>query len=197
MSSEPGPVAAKRAVRERVLAARRRRPPAEIAAAAAAIAAALVEHLAGVRTLTAYVPEEIEPGHGQLPDALDVLGARVLLPVVPAEDRELSWAVSSGQLAPGRFGLLEPAGPRLRPEALAAAEVVVVPALAVSRDGVRLGRGGGYYDRALRHARPGTTVVAVVFDDELLDQLPAEPHDLRVTAVVTPSGGWQDLARDG
>ena len=67
----------------------------------------------------------------------------------------------------------------------------VVPALAVSRDGVRLGRGGGYYDRALAHARPGAVLVAVVFDDELLDEVPAEAHDHRVTAVVTPSGGWE------
>ena len=55
------------------------------------------------------------------------------------------------------------------------------------------GRGGGYYDRALAHARAGATVVALVFDDEFVDDLPAEPHDRRVDAVVTPSGGWQTL----
>jgi 5-formyltetrahydrofolate cyclo-ligase len=197
MHPEPGPDAAKRAVRGRVLGARRERTPADRAAAAAAITAALVGHLAGVRTLAAYVPEEIEPGAGRLPGALDELGGRVLLPVVPARGRELSWAVSSGQLTTGRFGLLEPVGPRLGPDALGAAEVVVVPALAVASDGVRLGRGGGYYDRALVHARPGATLVAVVFDDEFVDELPAEPHDHRMTAVVTPSGGWQDLPARG
>jgi 5-formyltetrahydrofolate cyclo-ligase len=101
--------------------------------------------------------------------------------------------VDTGRLAPGRFGLLEPVGPRLGPTAVGTAEVVVVPAVAVARDGTRLGRGGGYYDRALRHARPGAVLVAAVFDDELVDALPTEPHDHRVTAVVTPSGGWQDL----
>ncbi len=75
----------------------------------------------------------------------------------------------------------------------ASSAVVAVPAVAVARNGVRLGRGGGYYDRALAHARAGATVVALVFDDELVDDLPAEPHDRRVTAVVTPSGGWQAL----
>jgi 5-formyltetrahydrofolate cyclo-ligase len=74
-----------------------------------------------------------------------------------------------------------------------AATAVVVPAVAVDRSGVRLGRGGGYYDRALLHARPGALLVAVVYDDELLDELPAEPHDHRVGVVVTPSGGWQAL----
>jgi 5-formyltetrahydrofolate cyclo-ligase len=117
----------------------------------------------------------------------------VLLPVVPGEGHELGWAVDTGRLAPGRFGLLEPVGPRLGPTAIGTADVIVVPALAVARDGVRLGRGGGYYDRALRHVRPGAALVAAVFDDELVGSLPAEPHDRLVTAVVTPSGGWQDL----
>jgi 5-formyltetrahydrofolate cyclo-ligase len=101
--------------------------------------------------------------------------------------------VDTGRLAPGPFGVLEPVGPRLGPTAIGTADVVILPALAVARDGVRLGRGGGYYDRALRHARAGAVLVAVVFDDELVDELPAEPHDRRVEAVVTPSGGWQAL----
>jgi 5-formyltetrahydrofolate cyclo-ligase len=117
----------------------------------------------------------------------------VLLPVVPASGHALSWAVHTGPLVPGRFGLLEPTGPRLDPTAIGSADVVVVPALAVARDGARLGRGGGFYDRALALARPDAVLVALVFDDELLDALPVEPHDRRVTAVVTPSGGWQAL----
>lgn len=193
VTAVPDLVAAKAALRERLLATRRARPAAERAAAAAGVASALLRGLAGVRTFAAYVPEETEPGHGRLPASFTRLGARVLLPVVPPEGRDLGWAVDTGRLAPGRFGLLEPVGPRLGATAVGTADVVVVPALAVSRDGVRLGRGGGFYDRALAHARPGAELVAVVFDDELLDELPAEPHDHRVTAVVTPSGGWQAL----
>jgi 5-formyltetrahydrofolate cyclo-ligase len=183
----------KEAVRSRVLARRAARLPAERAAAAAAVATALLEGLAGVRTFAAFVPDPDEPGHGRVPAVFTRLGARVLLPVVPPQGRELTWAVDTGRLAPGRFGLLEPVGPRLGPTAIGTAEVVVVPAVAVARDGARLGRGGGYYDRALRHARPGAVLVAVVFDDELVDALPAEPHDHRVGAVVTPSGGWRTL----
>jgi 5-formyltetrahydrofolate cyclo-ligase len=115
-------------------------------------------------------------------------GARTFAAFVPDETEP-----GHGRLARGRFGLLEPVGPRLGPTAIGAADVVVVPALAVDRSGVRLGRGGGYYDRALRYVRPGATLVAAVFDDELFDALPAEPHDHLVTAVVTPSGGWQAL----
>ena len=191
MAPGDDPVAAKAALRAPLLAARRARPAAERAAAAAAVTAALEAGLIGAATVAGHVPGDVEPGHGRLREALGAGGARVLLPVVPAQGRELDWAVDAGGLAPGRYGLLEPAGPRLGPAALGTADVVVVPALAVSRDGVRLGRGGGWYDRALRHARADAVLVAVVFDDELLDALPAEPHDHRVTAVVTPSGGWE------
>jgi 5-formyltetrahydrofolate cyclo-ligase len=193
MTTGPEAGAAKSAVRTRLLAERRSRPAAERAAAAVATSAALLQGLAGAGTVAAYVPDEFEPGHGRIPAAFTELGTRVLLPVVPSEGHELRWAVDTGRLAPGRFGLLEPVGPRLGPAALGTADIVVLPALAVSRDGVRLGRGGGYYDRALRHVRPDAVLVAVVFDDELVDDLPAEPHDRRVTAVVTPSGGWQAL----
>jgi 5-formyltetrahydrofolate cyclo-ligase len=187
--------AAKSALRARHLARRRARPQPERDAAAAAVVTALLRGLARTRAVAAYVPDPEEPGHGRLPAAFTQLGARVLLPVVPAQGAELGWAVDTGRLAPGRFGLLEPVGPRLGPTAVGTADVVVVPALAVSRDGVRLGRGGGFYDRALRHARPDAELVAVVFDDELLDELPVEPHDQRVTAVVTPSGGWEPLPK--
>ena len=193
MTSQPDVGAAKSALRERHRARRHDRPTAERDTAAAALTAALLRGLAGTRTFAAYVPDRDEPGHGRLPAAFTQLGARVLLPVVPMEGAELTWAVDTGRLTPGRFGLLEPLGPRLGPTALGTADVVVVPALAVARDGVRLGRGGGYYDRALEYARSGAVLVALVFDDELVDELPSEPHDRRVTAVVTPSGGWQAL----
>jgi 5-formyltetrahydrofolate cyclo-ligase len=193
MPPPPDAGVAKSVLRERHLARRRARTVAERESAAAALTTALLRGLAGARAFAAYVPDEEEPGHGRIPAAFTQLGARVLLPVVPPDGRELAWAVDTGRLAPGRFGLLEPLGPRLGPTAVGTAEVVVVPALAIARDGVRLGRGGGYYDRALRHARPDAVVVALVFDDELLDELPAEPHDRRVGVVVTPSGGWQAL----
>jgi 5-formyltetrahydrofolate cyclo-ligase len=190
-SSEVG--GTKSALRERLLTRRRERAPEERAAAAAAVTTALLRGLARARTVAAFVPEETEPGHGRLPAAYTQLGIRILLPVVPQDTGELRWAVDTGRLAPGRYGLLEPVGPRLGPTAIGAADVVVVPALAVGRDGLRLGRGGGYYDRALRHARPDAALVALVFDEEFLEEVPAEPHDRRVTAVVTPSGGWADL----
>jgi 5-formyltetrahydrofolate cyclo-ligase len=63
----------------------------------------------------------------------------------------------------------------------------------VDRRGVRLGRGGGYYDRALAHAASHALVTAVLYDGELLDTLPAQPHDRPVGAVLTPHGGFRTL----
>lgn len=195
---DPGePAVAKDELREGLLFRRRSRGTAQRAAAADAVAAALIEGLRGVGTLAAFVPDPTEPGAGRLPDAYTELGARVLLPVIHSGGRILDWAVYTGELERGRFGLYQPVGPRLGPTAIEAADAVVVPALAVDRFGIRLGRGGGYYDRALVHARPDAVLVTVVFDDERVHELPREDHDRQVRAVVTPSGGWQDLAPHG
>lgn len=191
---DPGELAAvKDQLREGFLINRQARSTAERVAAADAVAAHLLEGLRGVRTLAAFVPDHSEPGSGRLPDAYAELGADVLLPVIPPEGRILDWAHYTGELEHGRFGLSQPVGPRLGPTAIAAADAVVVPALAVDRFGVRLGRGGGYYDRALVHAHAEAVLVTVVFDDERVPELPREVHDRPVTAVVTPSGGWQEL----
>jgi 5-formyltetrahydrofolate cyclo-ligase len=190
MADSPELVIEKATLRTVLLARRAARSPEERAAAARLLAAALASRLADAAVVAAYVPTAEEPGHDRLPGALP---GRVLLPVVPARGRELSWAEYDGRLVAGRFGLQEPTGERLPATALARADVVVVPALAVATDGTRLGRGGGYYDRALAHARADAVLVAAVFDDELLEALPAGAHDRRVTAVVTPSGGWRQL----
>jgi 5-formyltetrahydrofolate cyclo-ligase len=183
-------VTQKATLRTSLQAGRAARPARQRVEAAVALADALAGALSGTAVVAGHVPTGEEPGHGRL---LGALPGRVLLPVVPARGRELSWAQYAGRLTPGRFGLQEPPGPRLPATALAEADVVVVPALAVAVDGTRLGRGGGYYDRALAHARPGAVLVAVVFDEELLPALPTGPHDRRVTAVVTPLAGWRQL----
>jgi 5-formyltetrahydrofolate cyclo-ligase len=197
VTSDPAASAAKAELRAQFLDRRRARPVPERTAAAAAVTRGLLRGLAGVRTFAAYLPEDDEPGYGRLPAAFTQLGARVLLPVTPTDGRELAWAVDTGRLAPGRHGLLEPLGPRLGATAVGTADVIVVPAVAVARNGIRLGRGGGYYDRALQHARPDAVVVALVFDDEFVDELPTEPHDRPVAVVVTPSRGWQTLPAIG
>lgn len=151
--------------------------------ARAEAAAALIRVVSGLDlgVVAAYVPVGSEPGSMELVDAL---GPRVLLPVTPPEPGPLDWAWS-GSLAPGPFGLLEPTGPRLGSDALASVDTVLLPALGVSRAGVRLGRGAGYYDRSLV---AGPRLIAVVYDHELVDFLPSETTDVPVDAALTPSG---------
>lgn len=183
--------AQKTALRDRLLTVRRRHPLAEAHADAVAIA----EHLlatAEVRraaTVAAYVSLANEPGTGPLLERLRELGRRVIVPVL-LPDNDLDWAVHRGplDLVPAPRGLLEPAGPRLGPEAVATADVVLCPGVAVDRAGYRLGRGGGSYDRALARVPAGTFVCTLLYDDELLEEVPVAAHDRPVTAVATPSG---------
>lgn len=141
-----------------------------------------------------YLPVGSEPGSPALVDALAGQGRRVLLPVVTGA-APLDWAAYAGpeSLVPGPYGLLEPCGPLLGAAAIGLAGLVLVPALAVDRVGTRLGRGGGHYDRSLPLATAGTPLVAVVRDVELVDFLPAEPHDVRMTAALSPIGGMRPL----
>jgi 5-formyltetrahydrofolate cyclo-ligase len=175
----------KSAVRAELLSARRSR--ADLATADARVRAVLARLAAGLGTVAGYVPLPNEPGGPLLPDVLASACRHLLLPVV-RPDRDLDWAGYDGSLAPAALGLSEPPGPRLGPAAIAAAELVVVPAVAVDRSGVRLGRGGGSYDRALARVGPGTLLVAALYPGELVDRLPYEPHDIRVAAVATPDG---------
>ena len=114
-----------------------------------------------------------------------------LLPVLQP-DGSLDWAINTGEYVENHLGLREPVGPRLGEEAIADCDLVLVPALLVDRQGYRLGRGGGSYDRALRAAR-GLTV-ALLHDGELVDELPHEDHDVPVAAVATLSLGVVRLA---
>jgi 5-formyltetrahydrofolate cyclo-ligase len=182
---------AKIAVRDQLGTARGRRSLAEVGEAARAIAGHLLAsvEIRRAATVTAYVSVNGEPGTGPLLDGLRAAGKRVLLPVVlPGMD--LDWAVYRGpeDLAPARYGLLEPVGERLGVDAIATADAVLVPALAVSPTGVRLGKGGGCYDRALGRVPVGTFTCALLYDEEVGLDVPVEPHDRPVGHVATPSG---------
>ncbi len=160
----------KTAARRAALAARARLPVADRARddlRRDAVLAALLARarLAGGR-VAAYTAFGTEPATARL------LTPATLLPVL-LPDRDLDWVLHGG-------------GPPVGVDAVAGCAVVLVPALAVDRSGVRLGRGGGSYDRALRRARG--LVVALLHEGELVEALPAEPHDVPVHAVALPSG---------
>ncbi|WP_317447877.1 5-formyltetrahydrofolate cyclo-ligase [Streptomyces collinus] len=152
--------------------------------------------LAGARTVAAYVSVGSEPGTAALLDALRARGVRVLLPAL-LPDNDLDWGeyAGPGSLARvrhgGKMALFEPSGERLGPDAVTAADVVLLPGLAVDARGMRLGRGGGSYDRVLarlERAGAGPSLVVLLYDTEVVARVPAEPHDRPVHSVVTPSG---------
>jgi 5-formyltetrahydrofolate cyclo-ligase len=183
--------ARKIALRDQLSTTRGRRSLLEVSEGARALAEHLLAspELHRAATVAAYVSIGTEPGTGPLLDGLVERGRRVILPVV-LPDLDLDWAVYTGpeQLERARRGLLEPVGPRLGTDAVATADVVLTPGLAVDRAGMRLGQGGGCYDRALGRVPVGTFVCTLLYDGELLDEIPSAPHDRPVTAVVTPSG---------
>ncbi|MGW4286179.1 5-formyltetrahydrofolate cyclo-ligase [Streptomyces sp. NPDC004673] len=188
----------KRNLRRELLSLRRALTPEERTEAGAALAvrALRLPELATARTVAAYVSMGTEPGTAELLEALRRRGTRVLLPVLLPDD-DLDWGAYTGpgSLAAvrhgGRMELAEPTGTRLGPDAVAAADVVLLPGLAVDGRGMRLGRGGGSYDRVLARleragARPA--LVVLLYDTEVVARVPAEAHDHPVHAVVTPTG---------
>ncbi len=182
--------AEKARLRRRLLAGRRARAdrdPDWLATAGRRLADVADELAIGAgAVIAAYASVGTEPGTGALLDRLDHRGVRVLLPVLAPGDN-LVWAWYDGRLQPSDRGLLEPVGHRLGPSALAAAQLVLVPALAVDLAGRRLGRGAGYYDRVLAALPAGRRVVAVVYDDEVLPSVPTEAHDQPVGSARTPT----------
>ncbi|MFB7220556.1 5-formyltetrahydrofolate cyclo-ligase [Streptomyces sp. NPDC056227] len=164
----------------------------ENAAAVLSRGAVGLTELAEARTVAAYVSVGSEPGTRALLDALRARGVRVLLPVL-LPDNDLDWAPyeGAGRLLPAGRGLLEPDGPRLGPDAVLDADAVLLPGLAVDGRGMRLGRGGGSYDRVLaRLAAAGAhpSLIVLLYDNEVVATVPVEPHDHPVDAVVTPAG---------
>ena len=187
---------AKLALRDQLVAARRRIPLPALGEGARQIASHLLasDDVRRAATVAAYVSVGREPGTSDLLDALVAAGKRVIVPVV-LPDLDLDWATYDGpdSLATARLGLLEPVTPRLGVDAVGTADVVLVPGMAVSPSGDRLGKGGGCYDRALARVPVGTPVVVLLHDGEVGLDVPVEPHDRRVTAAVTPTGGLLPL----
>lgn len=174
----------KQDLREEFLQRRRAMAPARIEAARERVRVAVLRQCtaAGWTSVAAYLPLRTEPGSPELLDALVERGVRVIVPAT-LPDRDLDWVQLPGD-AP------------LSVDAIGTVDAVLVPALAVAADGTRLGRGGGSYDRALARVRDGVVVAALLHDGEAVAHLPREAWDRPVTAYVTPSDGWVNIAAE-
>ncbi|MCH7232883.1 5-formyltetrahydrofolate cyclo-ligase [Glycomyces sp. L485] len=154
--------------------------------------------------VAAYRPFGAEPCATLRPEIPERLADhyKVLLPVT-LPDNDLDWTVVGSEVRQSEapedsWSGVALTGPRgtegiaatCGPEAIREAAAVIVPGLAVSNSGIRLGRGGGSYDRALARLRPDVPVVALLRDGEFDVAVPAEPHDRPVTGVITPADGF-------
>jgi 5-formyltetrahydrofolate cyclo-ligase len=191
-SSEEELRSAKAALRKRLIAARVARPEHQRAEAGRLLRDAVLSlpeaQMAG--TVAAYVSVGSEPPTRSLIYALWKRGAYVILPQLRPDD-DLDWASYEGpdSLAAGPRGLLEPTEPPRGAGAIASADLVIVPALAADRLGNRLGRGGGSYDRALARVGGRIPTIALLYDDELLDEVPAGQHDQQIRLIARPAEG--------
>lgn len=181
---------AKRALRADLRERRQQRSDAARSADEAGVAAqldALVERL-GARSVSCFLSTPTEPGtHAFIAGAV-ARGIRVLLPITRS-DGLLDWTVADpdGDIAEGLFGVPEPVGELLSPLAVNDVDLLIIPAAAVDRTGMRLGWGRGYFDKTIGSMERCPPVYAVVFDGEILDDVPRDVHDQPVTGVVTPT----------
>ncbi len=132
--------------------------------------------------IAAYLPFGTEPNIGGFVSGANAHGLSLIMPVSNI-DGSLQWVHYSGLSAPGIFGFDEPVG---NPADLREAQLILIPATAVDHSGNRLGKGKGFYDIALANPEVTAPIAAVVYEPELIDELPVENHDQPVNFIVTP-----------
>jgi len=132
--------------------------------------------------IACYVSRADEPPTAELRAQLLDAGAAVLLPRIDGENLVWVQVTPETEWVKNRWNIEEPAGSAFD----GTPAVWIIPGLAIDADGYRLGQGGGYYDRALASVHDDIPIIAIVFEDEVIEAVPREEHDHRVDIVVTP-----------
>lgn len=135
------------------------------------------------RTVLLYHALPDEPDLQLLLDEAVSQGKQVLLPVVVGDDLVLRHYKGRDTLREGAFHILEPTGDDFPTERYGEMDLALIPGMAFDREGHRLGRGRGYYDRLLPRI-PQAYKLGVCFPFQLLPAIPSEPHDIAVDEVL-------------
>lgn len=175
-------------MRESGRAARRAIAPEARLAAGEAVATRLLAlpQLANARAVLVYAatPEEIDPA--PIAAAVRGAGARTAYPRVCAPgELALHWSDGS-DLEPGHCRIPEPSPAAAEADA-AEIDAVLVPGAAFDESCLRLGLGGGFYDRLLARLRPDAVMIGLAFDEQVVASVPTQAHDVRLDFVVTPT----------
>jgi 5-formyltetrahydrofolate cyclo-ligase len=129
-----------------------------------------------------YHATAIEPPTSLLINELSK-NRNIYLPKVSKSN--LVWVKNPLEFTTGAFNILEPVGEELSLENYPEINALILPALAADKKGLRLGKGGGYYDRLLSKINPQILKIALLFDHEIFEEIPSEPHDKKVDYLVT------------
>ncbi len=193
MTAPPSPNSAaqpKRRLRRRIIGKRDAIPLEERRASSEAICARVIESAefrsASFAVLFASFGSEVDTT--SLMAATLAAGKRLALPRVHPVTRELELREVQSiekDLAPGLWDIPEPVPAGCPEVALEEIDFVLVPGVAFDRDRRRLGYGGGYYDRILARLSPGVPAIAICFGAQLVPEVPADHHDLRVPVIIT------------
>jgi 5-formyltetrahydrofolate cyclo-ligase len=179
----------KRALRAELRERRQNLTTTERASATAGLTRHLVDLATDLsaRSVAAYLSTNIEPDTRPFLNWAYAQGIRVLLPI-SREDGLLDWTTGDGETeTEGLFGLPEAVGELLGPIAINDVDLILVPAAAVDAGGMRMGWGRGYFDKTLGSMEKCPPVYAVLFDGEVVDEVPRERHDQPVDGAVTPT----------
>ena len=130
------------------------------------------------KVIASYWPQTNEPDTYDFNNWVELIGKRLITPRVRGETLEFA----EGAVSRGSFGILEPTGKRAL---ILEADLILVPALAIDSFGNRLGKGKGFYDRALVGVK--APKYGVIFDSEFLDEIPTEDHDLALDGSISPT----------
>ena len=165
-----------------------RLPPDVRAEKSARLCEAIAESAAwqAARTIAIFAPQPREPDVEMLWSR--AAGKAIAYPRVEEGRLDLYRVDSLYELLPGAFGVREPAADPAHAVSPDALDLILVPGVAFTRDGARLGRGGGFYDRLLASLPAHTCKIGVCFDSQLLPELPVEPHDQHVDFIASESG---------